>query len=133
MHHMVLAVVNASAVDDRVLADHHRQMLREFCEAETHAGRGSGFMWEALADLTHEPAERVSRYEKALELSHANGEPFQTILLELGRCCFDAADWKSAGNWLMQARDQAICMEDLDTEGDAVVLLLRIPEECEGA
>ncbi len=83
VHEAMLDIVNATQAEDAVLTAIYYEQLREFCEQQTAAGRGSGFLWEALADVTDDLAERRAHYEHALSLARQNTEPTDTILLEL--------------------------------------------------
>jgi hypothetical protein len=125
VHEAVLAIVNASQAGDDVLCAAHFEMFREFCEQQTAAGRGSGFIWEALADVTDDETERLSYYEQSLAWARRNSEPTQTASLELGRTYAEAGDWKCAEPLLIEAREQAIARGDSDTEGEAASLLLQ--------
>ena len=85
VHELMLGLVNATEAEDAVLAAVYHGQLREFCEQQTAAGRGSGFLWEALADVTDDLLERRNYYERALALARQNSEPAETIRLELRR------------------------------------------------
>ena len=125
VHEAMLAIVNASQAGDDVLCAAHFEQFREFCEQQTAAGRGSGFMWEALADVTDDEAERQSYYELSLAWARRNSEPTQTVLLELGEIYAEAGDWQRAEPLLIESREQAIALGDSDTEGEAASLLLQ--------
>jgi hypothetical protein len=126
VHETILAIFNASQAGDDVLSAAHFEQLREFCEQQTSAGRGSGFMWEALADVTDDEAERLSYYERSLAWARRNSEPTQTVLLELGKIYAAAGDWQRVKPLLTQAREQAIACDDANTESEAASLLLQI-------
>ena len=79
----MLDIANAAQAEDDILTITYCEQLREFCEQQTAAGRGSGFIWEALADVTDDPAERRRYYERALSLAQQNSEPIDSIVLEL--------------------------------------------------
>ncbi|EDY18592.1 conserved hypothetical protein [Chthoniobacter flavus Ellin428] len=127
VHEGVLAIVNASQAGDDVLSASHYGQLREFCEQQTAAGRGSGFMWEALADVTDDSIERLACYERSLALAQHNSEPTHTVLLAIGQHHAEAGDWLHAEPLLIAARQQAIAFGDVDTEGEAASLLLQVP------
>ena len=127
VHEAMLAIVNATEAGDDVLRAAHCAQLREFCEQQTAAGRGSGFMWEALADVTDDAAERLAFYERALSLARHNSEPTHTILLAMGELHAESGDWLRAEPILIEARQQAIDCGDADAEGEAASLLLQIP------
>jgi hypothetical protein len=127
VHEAVLAIANATLAGDDALFARHYEQLREFCELQTAAGRGSGFMWEALADVTEDPVEQLAFYERALVLARQNSEPTQTVLLELGRHYAEAGDWPRATALLTAARDEAVSSGDAGTEGEAASLLLQDP------
>lgn len=124
VHEAMLAIVNASQAGDDVLCAVHFGQLREFCEQQTAAGRGSGFMWEALADVTDDEAERLSYYKRSLAWARRNSEPTQTVLLELGEIYARAGDWQRAEALLIEAREQAIARIDSETEREVASLLL---------
>ncbi len=127
VHEAILAIVNASQVNDDVLCASHYERLREFCEQQTAAGRGSGFMWEALADVTDDSEERLAFYERSLALARYNAEPTQTTLLAIGQLHAEVGDWLRAEHLLIAARREAIAADDLDTEGEAALMLLQVP------
>lgn len=83
VHEVMLDITNATQAQDTVLTAVYYEQLRRFCEQQTASGRGSGFLWEALADVTDDSAERRMHYERALSLARQNSEPTDTILLEL--------------------------------------------------
>ena len=121
VHEVMLAIVNASQSGDDVLYAAHYEQLREFCEQQTATGRGSGFMWEALADVTDDSTER------SLALARHNSEPTHTVLLAIGHLHAEAGDWLRAEPLLIAARQQAIASGDADTEGEASSILLQVP------
>lgn len=128
VHEAILAIVNASQAGDDVLCAAHYEQLREFCEEQTAAGRGSGFLWEALADVTHDSGERLAYYERSLAFAQHNSEPVHTVLLAIGQLHAEAGDWLRAEPFLMTARQEAIIASDTDTEGEAASLLLQAPD-----
>ena len=91
VHEAMLDIVNATLAEDEVLTAVYYEQLREFCEQQTASGRGSGFMWEALADVTEDSADARMHYEHALSLARQNAEPADTILLELRQLSSAAA------------------------------------------
>ena len=123
----MLAIVKASQAGDDVLWASHYEQLREFCEQQSVAGRGSGFMWEALADVTEDSTERLTYYERSLALARRNSEPTHTVLLAIGQHYVEAGDWLRAKPLLIAARQRAITFGDADTEGEAASLLLQVP------
>jgi hypothetical protein len=123
----MLAIVNADLNDDSVLSASFYEQLREFCEAQTAAGRGSGFMWEALADLTQDESTQLSYYERSLTLARHNSEPTHTVLIEIGRIHAERRDWSRAEPLLLAARNEAIASDDPESEGEAASLLLQMP------
>lgn len=127
VHEALLAIANAAQAGDEVLCSVHYEQLREFCEQQTTAGRASGFMWEALADVTDDPAKCLTYYERSLALARHNSEPTHTVLLAIGRLYAEADDWLRAEPLLTEARQQAIACEDPDTEGEAASLLIQVP------
>jgi len=127
VHEAMLAIANASQAADNVLCAAHNEQLREFCEEQTAVGRGSGFMWEALADVTEDSSERLAYYERSLALAQHNSEPTHTVLLAIGRFHADQGDWSRAEPHLLASRQQAITFSDADTEGEAASLLLQVP------
>jgi hypothetical protein len=127
VHEAILAIANATQAGDEVLCAAHYEKLREFCEEQTVAGRGSGFMWEALADVTEDSVRRLAYYERSLALARHNSEPTHTVLLALGQIHAETADWPRAEPFLIAAQQQAIFIGDADTEGEAALLLLQIP------
>jgi hypothetical protein len=122
----ILAIVNATESGDDVLRSVYYEQLREFCEAQTTAGRDSGFMWEALADVTADFSERLSYYERALALARRNSEPLQTVLLEIGLLHAEADQWLRAEPFLTEAQERAEECGDIDTEAEASSLLTQI-------
>ena len=127
VHEAMLAIVNATQADDDVLSAAHYEQLRDFCERQTVAGRGSGFMWEALADVTDDYAQRLAYYERALAFARHNSEPTHTVLLEIGQLHAASSDWPRAEPFLVAAHQEAIRRGETDTEGEAASLLLQIP------
>ena len=127
VHEAMLAIVNASQAGDDVLCAAHYEQLREFCEQQTSTGRGSGFMWEALADVTDDSAERLAYYERSLALARHNSEPTHTVLLAIGQHHAETGDWLRAEPVLIAARQEAIASGDADSEGEAASLLLQVP------
>ena len=127
VHEAMLGIVNANQAGDDVLRSVHYEQLREFCEQQTATGRGSGFMWEALADVTDDSLEQLSYYERSLALARQNSEPTHTVLLAIGEFHAEAGDWSRAKPLLLSARQQAITCGDADTEGEASSLLLQVP------
>lgn len=125
VHEAMLAIVNASEACDHALYAAHYEQLRAFCEQQTAVGRGSGFIWEALADVTDDRMERLTYYERSLAWARRNSEPTQTVLLELGKIYAEACDWQRAEPLLSEARDEAIACGDSDSEGEAASLLLQ--------
>lgn len=126
VHELMLAMVDASEAGDDILRAAYHEQLREFCEQQTTAGQGSGFLWEALADITEDEAERLSYYEQSLAWARRNSEPMQTVLLELGEIYGRGGDWQRAERLLIEAREEAIARGDSDTEGEAALLLLQL-------
>jgi len=127
VHEAMLAIVNASQAGDDVLGAVYYEQLREFCEQQTAAGRGSGFMWEALADVTDDSSQRLAYYERSLAQAQHNSEPTHTVLLAIGQIHAEAGDWSRAEPLLLAARQQAITCGDAYTEGEATSLLLQVP------
>lgn len=127
VHEVLLTIVNASLAGDDVLYAAYYEQLREFCEQQTAAGRGSGFMWEALADVTEDSTERLAYYERSLALARHNSEPTHTVLLAIGQHHAEAGDWLRAEPLLIAARQQAITSGDANTEGEAPSILLQVP------
>lgn len=127
VHEAMLAIVNASQAGDEVLRAAHYKQLRRFCEQQTAAGRGSGFMWEALADVTDDTPECLACYERSLTLARRNSEPTHTVLLAIGKTHFEAGKWLRAEPFLIEARQEAITARDADTEDEAASLLLQVP------
>ena len=125
VHEAMLGIVNAAQAGDDVLS--YYEQLREFCEQQTAAGRGSGFMWEALADVTDDSVESLSFYERSLALARRNSEPTHTVLLAIGQIYAESGDWPPAEPLLIAARQQAITASDADTEGEAASLSLQVP------
>jgi len=126
VHEAMVNIANAAQVGDDLLWSHYREKLLEFCEQQTAVGRGSGFMWEALADISDDSPERLGYYERALAFARTNGEPKHTILLEIGQICIADRDWNRAQSLLIAAREEAIKFGDTESNEDAVSLLLRI-------
>lgn len=129
VHEMMQAIVNASSAGDEVLGASYYEQLREYCEEQTEAGKGSAFLWEALADVTADVSARVGYYRKALEFAEKNSEPTHTALLAVGGICIELGDWDSAEEFLKAAREEAIAQADEETEGEAVSLLLQAPDD----
>ena len=127
VHEEMLAIANAAQAGDDVLAAAHYEKLREFCEQQTNAGRGSGFLWEAIADVTDNSADRLAFYERSLALAQHNSEPTHTVLLAIAQIYAEAGDWSRAEPVVLAAHQQAIACSDADTEGEAASLLLQIP------
>ncbi len=127
VHEAMLAIANASQAGDEVLCAAHYDQLREFCEQQTAAGRGSGFMWEALADVTDHSSQRLAYYKRSLAHAQHNSEPTHTVLLAIGQSHAEAGDWLRAEPLLVAARQQAITCGDADTEGEAISFLLQVP------
>ncbi|HEX8372621.1 MAG TPA: tetratricopeptide repeat protein [Chthoniobacterales bacterium] len=127
VHEAMLGIVNAAQGGDDVLSAAYYEQLREFCEEQTTAGRGSGFMWEALADVTDDSVESLSYYERSLALARRNSEPTHTVLLAMGRIYAESGNWPRAEPLLIAARQQAITASDADTQGEAASLLLQVP------
>ena len=125
VHDAMLGIVNAAHAGDDILSAKHYEELQEFCEQQTAAGRGSGFLWEALADVTDDSGKRLEYYERAFEWAHRNSEPAHTVLLAIGQLYADAGEWLRAEPFLRAAREQAITCNDTDTEGEAVSLLVQ--------
>ncbi|QJE98304.1 hypothetical protein [Luteolibacter luteus] len=125
---LVSDIVSAAETDDEVLRTRAYDRLLDCCETETAAGRGSGFIWEALADVTDEDEQRLEYYRKGLALGRANREPVQTILLEMGRIHVKRGDHRQALPFLEEARSIAIAESDDGTEGAASALLLQLPD-----
>jgi hypothetical protein len=123
----MLGMTNATDADDDALHAALYERLREFCEQQTAAGRGSGFMWEALADVSTGAAQCLAYYERSLELARDNGEPIHTALLEMGRLHAESGDWSQAEPLLIAARDQAIAARDPETETEATASLQLMP------
>lgn len=126
---LVTDIVNAAETDDAVLRERAYARLLDCCETETAAGRGSGFIWEALADVTEGAARRLEYYHTALEHARRNKEPIQTILLEIGRIHRDQGNGEEAIQFLEEARSLSITTGDEATEGAAAALLLQSPDE----
>jgi hypothetical protein len=127
VHEAMVAIVNASQAGDDVLWASHYEQLREFCEQQAAVGRGSCFMWEALADVTDDSTDRLAYYERSLALARHNSEPTHTVLLAIGQHHAEAGDWLRAEPLLIAARQQAIVSGDADTESEAASLLLQVP------
>jgi hypothetical protein len=127
VHEAMVAMVNSSEAGDDVVFAARYEQLRAFCEEQTAAGRGSGFMWEALADVTDDPAERLACYERSLALARHNFEPTHTVLLAIAQLHADAGDWLRAEPLLLAARREAIACSDTDIEGEVASLLLLAP------
>lgn len=127
VHEAMLAIVNATMAGDDILCAAHYEELREFCERQTAAGSGSGFMWEALADVTGDSVQQLACYERSLAWARHNSEPTHTVLLAIGQHHAEAGDWLRAEPLLIAARQQAISCSDADTEGEAASILLQIP------
>lgn len=126
---LVTDIVNAAEAGDEVLRERAYERLLDCCVTETGAGRGSGFIWEALADVTDEDLLRLDYYQKALEHGRANREPVQTVLLEIGRIHLNREETTQALPPLEEARSIAIAAGDEATEGAASALLLQLPDE----
>lgn len=126
---LVTDIVNATEADDEILRNKAYERLLDCCETETTAGRGSGFIWEALADMTEGDSLRLVYYHKALEYGRANKEPVQTVLLEIGRIHADRGEIKRAIPFLEEARNISITAGDEASEGATSALLLQLPEE----
>lgn len=129
VHEAMEGIVNASQAGDEVLVASHYEQLREYCEEQTAAGRGSGFMWEALADVTSDSGKRLVYYQRSLDLARENSEPTQTALLAVGDLLAEEGDWSDAEPFLLAAREEAIACGDEETEGEAVALLLQAPAD----
>ena len=126
VHEAMLAIANATQAGDDVLWAAHYEELREYCEQQTAAGRGSGFMWEALADVTEDSVQQLAYYERSLASARHNCEPTHTVLLAIGQHYAETGDWLRAESLLIEARQQAIFCSDADTEGEAASLLLQV-------
>jgi hypothetical protein len=129
VHELMIAIVNATLAGDDIVCATNYEQLREFCEQQTATGRGSGFMWEALADVADNPTERLTYYERALVLARHNSEPTHTVLLAIGQLYAEASNWARAEPLLIAARQEAIAWSDADTEGGAASLLLQRPNQ----
>ena len=123
---LVTDIVNAADADDQALWGKAYERLRDCCETETAAGRGSGFIWEALADVTEGDVLRLDYYHRALDHGRANREPVQTILLEIGRIHGNRGDLSQAFPFLEEARSISIEADDEATEGAASALFLTL-------
>lgn len=126
VHEVVLAIVNATHAGDDALCAAHCEQFREFCEEQTADGRGSGFMWEALADVTEDPEERLACYERSLSLARQNSEPTHTVLLAIGECHVASGEWARAAPFLAAARKKAMESGDAETAGEAAALFLQV-------
>lgn len=126
---LVTDFANATEAGDGVLRERAYDSLLDCCVTETAAGRGSGFIWEALADVTDDDGLRLEYYCKALEHGRANHEPVQTTLLEMGRIRWKRGDIRQALPLLEEARSIAITEDDDITEGAASALLLQWPDQ----
>lgn len=126
---LVTEMVSAAETNDEVLREKAYARLLDCCETETAAGRGSGFIWEALADVTENEAQKLDYYQKALDHGRANREPIQTILLEIGQIYEKQGDTRQAAIFLEEARSIAITTGDEATEGAASAGLLQLPDE----
>jgi hypothetical protein len=80
VHETMLALVNASQAGDDVLYVALYEQFRDFCEQQTAAGRGSGFLWEALAE-----ARLTKAREQAIARGDSGTEGEATLLLLQGR------------------------------------------------
>jgi hypothetical protein len=129
VHELMVAIVNAGAAEDEVLQSSYYEQLRVYCEEQTEAGRGSGFLWEALADVTGELSVKIEYYNRALDFARQNSEPTHTALLAVGELCIELGHWGDAEEFLIAARDEAIACGDDNAEGEAVALLLQAPEK----
>ncbi len=126
VYELVMTVVNAVEADDLVAKECGLAELRGYCEEQTALGHGSGFLWEALADLTDERDLRLAYYEKSLAFARSNQEPTQTVLYEIGLLHSEGGDWHLAEPFLLDARLQAIQRDDEETEGAAAALLIQM-------
>ena len=124
VHETMLSIVNANQADDTILSSALYEELHRFCNDQTNAGYGSGFLWEALADVTGDEGARVEFYERALAFARHNSEPAHSILLALGQIHAQAGHWSRAKPLLVAARSEAIENDDVETEGEAASLLL---------
>lgn len=125
---LMVAIADASMAEDPIVLASCREKLREYCEQQTAAGHGSGFLWESLADVTENPDEQIAYYEKALEFARKNGEPLQTTLVALAEGYIHRGDRTHAKILLHEVRQQAISEGDAETEAAATKLLEEIPE-----
>jgi len=123
---LLVSIVNSSAVDDFVMGGILKQQLLDYCQEQTAAGRGSGFLWEALGDVTQDPVEKMIHYQRALTHALRNREPTHTVLMELGDLYAEAGDPEKARIHYDSALRESIERGDLDREGRAATSLITL-------
>ncbi len=123
---LMVSIVNATAVDDSVMEGILKQQLLDYCQEQTAAGHGSGFLWEAIGDVTQDPGEKMVHYQRALTYALHNREPTHTVLLEIGKLYAEAGETEKARIHYESALREAIERGDLDREGSAAASLISL-------
>lgn len=123
---LLVSIVNSSAVDDSVMGGILNQQLLDYCQEQTAAGHGSGFLWEAMGDVTQDPGEQMVYYQRALTYARHNREPTHTLFLELGDLYVEAGDLEKARIHYESSLRESIERGDLDREGRAATSLISL-------
>jgi hypothetical protein len=100
--------------------------LRDFCEAETMAGREHPFLWETLADFAMDGRVAIGFYHRALALAEQMGalEYQASITLELARRHVELDEHSIACAYALAADEQAGKPDDLDLRREISQFLL---------
>ena len=123
---LMIGIVNASGADDPAMVAVFTDQLLEYCEEQTAAGHGSGFIWEAAGDTVDESREKMKLYQRALGYAIRNREPTQTLWCEIGELLAAGGDLENARLHFENAREKAIERNDAETEGRAVALSIQL-------
>lgn len=114
LHDLATELVTASEAGDAGEIWRHYNALREFCDAESAAGRDHPFLWETLADFTTDDQGATELYLQALESARKLKAPeFEaSILLALAERSRAMGDGESANQYAMQASEVANNLDD---------------------
>ena len=83
------AIVNATLIDDDVLADCRFSDLRETLDDLREKYGEHPILLETEADFRHDPNEAISLYSQALAMARENGLPTETICLSYARALIE--------------------------------------------